>query len=205
MVCQDGSRGYLEHLNDIIALYSNMDLVESLGCMTKGALPKGERWTVDHPVVRDQDEMCENAANMISCTLARRLRTLIWFQNFPGGFSVFAGPHPDAQQVMLNSMKEFDMNQETIHNGKGAFWKKLKLRSPHSLMIVKQIFALSRSVCWMVGADDTMQLRVTCRSQLNCISQSKLIEDGVRDERVEEQSRRSFNTKMSGERCWINL
>ena len=41
--------------------------------------------------------------------------------------------------------------------------------------------------------------------QWSVITQTKLIEDGVREERVEEESRRSFNRKMSGETCWDKL
>ena len=51
--------------------------------------------------------------------------------------------------------------------------------------------------------NDAMKAQVI--EQWSGMKKTKLMEDGVREERVEEESRRSFNGKMSGETCWDKL
>ena len=68
-------------------------------------------------------------------------------------------------------------------------------------MHTQQMVALAEKGDWM--PNDAMKAQVI--EQWSGITQTKLIEDGVREKRVEEESRRSFNPKMSGETCWDKL
>ena len=82
----------------------------------------------------------------------------------------------------------------------GTFWKRVQERSHFQHRRALQIFELLAQHGWELTAEFSSLLQ----DHWCCISQTKLVEDGIRDQRVGEQ-RSSFNNISSGECTWKRL
>ena len=105
-----------------------------------------------------------------------------------------------AESVMREFKQAYD-DFKVVETKSGIFWRRVQGRSLWCSVHTQQMVALAEKGDRMTN--DAMKAQVI--EQWSGITQTKLTEDGVREERVEEESRRSFNRKMSGETCWDKL
>ena len=117
-------------------------------------------------------------------------------------FSRFTVGGEVAESVMREFQQAYD-DFKVVETKSGIFWRRVQGRSLWSSVHTQKMVALAEKGRggWM--PNDAMKARVIER--WSGITQTKLIEDGVREERVELESRRSFNRKMSSETCWDKL
>ena len=91
-------------------------------------------------------------------------------------------------------MREFKQAYDdfkVVETKSGIFWRRVQGRSLWSSVHTQQMVALAEKGDWM--PNDAMKAQVI--EQWSGITQTKLIEDGVREERVEEESRRSVHSE----------
>lgn len=117
---------------------------------------------------------------------------------------MFAGDDEAHQARALARMKEASDNAVLVEPLRGAFWNRVKKRSTMNNVHTVQMFQLAKQAGFALGPG-LADMKDVARKHWSGITQSKLVEDGVRDERVDESSRKSFNKTMSGERCWKKL
>lgn len=82
----------------------------------------------------------------------------------------------------------------------GKFWDRLRVRSPLRQCKVRQVFSLARTSGFTLSDG----LAKVISLDFSGISQTKLIEYGVRVARVAETNK-GFNKLLSGEKCWEEL
>lgn len=199
---------HIDHLNAILHVFFEFTLLDKLGCQRKGALPRNLALTKDHPMVIEQDELTRDAARLTISMFGRRSRSMAWFDGFPGMFAVFGGDKPDhirAKPRVFEAMREAKIDQQVIERGTGSFWKKLQTRSPFVRPHTWQMMKLADRCDFKADPENKEEISVVAQKQWSSLSQSKLIEDGFRDQRVEESCRRSFNKYMSGPRTLMVL
>ena len=80
---------------------------------------------------------------------------------------------------------------------KGAFWERVRKRSPLKWVKVQQVAIIAQEHDWKMSDE----LRDLIRNDLAGITQTKLVEDAVRSERLAE-SKGSSNTILCGGKCW---
>jgi hypothetical protein len=97
-------------------------------------------------------------------------------------------------------MRVADEDWAAIQEFGGAFWNKVRKRSTMGWAKVRQVFLLARASGW-TRTDEMVKV---IKDDYAGLTQTKLIEDGVRTERVAEVNK-GFNSAISGPRSWDEL
>ena len=189
--------GYPE-IRSILDMMNNHELYKKIGCLYNASRMELRRG-VDHPVACEELNFIGMVFDFSMQLLARRLRSIMVFQTYPGCFprlidEATAGP-------LLAQMREDKELHTWLEGQPGAFFKKLYKRDPLTWnWNVIQIFQLCEEQEWKWS----QVLSDTLLAQWRAISSTKLIEDGVRDEKVANVSR-NFKSEMGGMKCWNAL
>ena len=189
------------HVNDILQVLGDAHLWETVGGIAMANFTQSEllRAKPDDPVVEQQDELAQSLGKLVVCLAMRRMRTMSCFSMWP---SRFAALLDDTQaDIVLDEMRAYAANIEKAKNMPGAFWKKLRERSPLlNNQVVKDIFDMLEQEAWVL----TPVIKQRIASIWKGVTETKLIEDGIRDERVGEVSK-GFNKITGGQRAWVQL
>eukprot|EP00971_Amphidinium_carterae_P104666 2072775-Amphidinium_carterae.2 len=129
--------------------------------------------------------------------MVRRLWALSEWETVPGCFPGLLGAESArVVQKIKHCVDLYDYMSEQV----GPWYAKAQRRSPMVQTKVVQVTRVLRSCDWAVSAD----LAKLVEEDWSGITQTKLIEDGVRCQRVAEVSK-SFNKVVSDERTWTSL
>ena len=115
----------------------------------------------------------------------RRSRSNAWHAGYPGAFAGLSDP--DRSEKILQQMKEDDAIFKEVMDTRGVWWRKVEKRSTMKRVNTQQHFALAEESAFKHSAD----LQATSIAQFSAVTSTKLVEDGMRDERVEEVSKTS--------------
>ncbi|CAE7209363.1 unnamed protein product [Symbiodinium sp. CCMP2592] len=148
-------------------------------------------------VVELEDDLCHALGSLAVSVAGRRLRTLSELQGYPYKFPALLGP---AASQVLQQMRRDWQPWQSIQDLKGAFWERMRKRSFFNQLKVLQIFQLAANAEWKM----TETLAQLIRQDWSGITQTKLIEDGVREGRVAEMNP-GFNKRVKPERLYENL
>eukprot|EP00971_Amphidinium_carterae_P335021 6470662-Amphidinium_carterae.1 len=138
--------------------------------------------------------------DFVVAAASKRCRTMLWFQSYPHRFAGLLSDDAEKQSLLLKVMEEEYLLWLDVESREGPFWQRMRDRSPLRCMHSKLLLQLLSNAGWTVSA----RLKDHLRKQWRGVTQTKLIEDGIRDERVGEQ-RTSFNRISSGETTWQRL
>eukprot|EP00971_Amphidinium_carterae_P345760 6486886-Amphidinium_carterae.1 len=130
--------------------------------------------------------------------MTRRLWAASEFEVMPGCFpALLSTTHAERT---LESMRKTVALYESVSSEDSAWWRKVHSRSPLLQMKVIQVTRMLQEQGWHVTED----VREVIRRDWSGVTQTKLIEDGIRTERVAETSK-GFHKRVSDERTWLSL
>lgn len=188
----------LPHLNNIVSVMCDEDLLRKVGCHLFGCASSWEKMPADDALVEAENDLADLIGSFAMCILARRLRSCAHWDGYPSAFPRLCA---DAtRKATLQRMQEHKADWAAIQEMRGAFWVKLRERSPMAHVNVQQIFAAAEQAGWTA----TEEIQDLITKQRSGITQTKLVEDGVREERAEEPNR-NFKKTISGARTWTAL
>lgn len=194
MAMGEGSKAVVETLR----LLCTDTLWEEMGLTVgKAAMEEfGDQVIVEDPRVLSQDDLVHKIAGLCMALACRRSRSLRSYEDgYPNSFAGLLDT-AGAPRV-LDRMRADKEAWAALSALDGRFWQRLKLRSDMARPHTKQIFALAEESNF--APNDSLVSFV--RQQVSGINQTKIVEDALRLERMEETST-SFNKARSGARVW---
>ena len=175
-------------INATIELLGDVGLRDKIGGIRSVNCPFTRlRFAEDHPVGAIENDKASEIGENVVCLAIRQLRSCTWFDAIPGLFPRFTVGGEVAESVMREFKQAYD-DFKVVETKSGIFWRRVQGRSLWSSVHTQQMVALAEKGDWM--PNDALKAQVI--EQWSGITQTKLIEDGVREERVEEESRRPF-------------
>eukprot|EP00971_Amphidinium_carterae_P121129 2399239-Amphidinium_carterae.2 len=190
----------IPHLNELIQLLADGGLLLKLGLDFGSSSKRSKVLPIDHPLVNEQTELVSTLADFVMAVASKRARTMLWFQTFPHRFAGLLCEDLERRNLLVRAIEEEYLLWVEVDTRQGAFWQRMQERSPLRCVHTKLTLQLLSNAGWSVSE----RLYAHLQQQWRGISQTKLIEDGIRDERVGEQ-RSSFNRISSGETTWQRL
>ena len=188
----------LVHINDILSMLSGgAEVLKELGCHTVGCHSTYEEMDPEHPIVLGEDDLAARLGDLTLALATSRLRTAVVAAGYPYKFVLLADPEV-GDAVAAEVIQDFEDWQSLQLEG-DRFWRKVAARHPLRTAHSLQLWSLLRAA----GGVRSETLVRLVRGQFSGVTATKIVEDAVREERVEEG--RVVNKKMSGQRAWNTL
>ena len=198
--CDQASNDCYCHINETLALMKDRDKLRDIGVQVDDFSTHEATLGENHPLVQEQNNLAVAAARLMMCLAMRRMRSMTFFLLYPG---VFAGLVGSNGQRIMDVMKSDWEAWKNANSKTGKFWTEVTKRSPLNMTFCIQVFTIAEQDGWLV----TNRLRALIGEVFSGVLQSKVVEDGFREERTEESGRRrtNFNKKISGLRLYDTL
>ena len=178
--CFMASEQCYEHINAVLQKMHDYDLLGAVKMSMDGQLQTViQKLRPDDPFVEMQDDTAQALGSFCLAVAGRRLRSIAELRDYPHRFAALLGNKASA--VLLEMKADWgawaDMQAQS-----GNIWKQMQKRSCFNRKKVQQVFQLAEAANWKM----TEEIAEIVRSDFSGITQTKLIEDGVRQGRVAE-------------------
>ena len=186
------------HLNELLQCLRDSDLFHKLDMHTISAPVDLLQLSVEDPLVDKETDCAQRIGSLVVAILSRRMRSLCWFVGLPGSWPALLDD--DSAEATLQSIKRTVEAYAAIEDLPGAFWKKVRMRSPMSLVHTQQLVSICKSNDWK----NSEALQALIRQQWSGVTNTKIVEDCVRIGRTSEVSK-NFKKAVSSKKCWSDL
>ena len=194
----------LGHVDQLLGELDDPSTLQHMGCHVEGC---SDYWTgldASHPFVMKENAMAGWLGDLTIALAARRIKSLLaCYAGYP---AIVAGLYNEDEKVVEKcamTILRHGKLWETLKDKtklKGAFWDKLRARSPFRHMHTVQIHGLLLKSEGVVTKD----LASLAWDQFSGLTHTEFVEDCFRELRKTE-SGKNFNKKMSDVRCFHAL
>ena len=193
-------QGGLHEIRDLLRLFSSISLLEKLQLHVFKAGSRCYQADVGDSIVAEEDEAANLAGDLIMSVASMRLRSVLQYHNYPHRFAMLLSDNAEMRQDCANHFKEYWTRFQSLNTLPNPFWRKVTERAGMNSMKCQQMLKLFQRSGWAVSEEILSVARADFRS----ITQTKLVEDLIREERAGEVTNSGNKTKCP-ERCWEEL
>ena len=186
--------GGVTQTNQVLEKLTDLDFFKRVDLSCEGCGPVPLQWRLEDPNVMAENETASMIGNLAVALVTRRLRSCMVYSGFPGSLPALLSS--DHAEHVLTKLRGAIADFNTIEHERGAFWEKVRKRSPLKWVKVQQVAIIAQEHDWKMSDE----LRDLIRNDLAGITRTKLVEDAVRSERLAE-NKGSSNRILCGGKC----
>ena len=193
--------GVYEQVNGVVAKLDDEEFLKKVGLSVRGCCCLTTlELELEDPTAEAEDDRADMIGRLAMSLVARRLRSGACYNGWPFRLAALLDAE-EAPKVLEQLKQQHDDYTAALDPAlKGAFWKTIRERLPFRWAKMQQVLLLSAASEWRMS--DKLKELVT--RDFGGVTQTKLIEDGVRTVRLEE-TLKSTNKAMTGMRAWWSL